>query len=90
MTCPSCNAEATLYGYISKGEFLHGCTNCKDNERMSGTHAAEFQRNSERVDYRADMVQPSVGGKPNPDFIRLYPEQAKETFTQKEIEENQI
>lgn len=39
----------------------------------------------QRDEHEGDMVQPFIGNKINPEFARLYPDRAKDYFTDKEL-----
>lgn len=41
--------------------------------------------NEEREVYRKDIIQAHKNGKPNPDFIRAYPEESKNYFSEGDI-----
>lgn len=55
-----------------------------DNQKRYADNAS-FHRESERDDYYKDIIQPYIGNKPNPEFIRAYPKQAQHTFTKDEL-----
>jgi hypothetical protein len=40
---------------------------------------------AQRNDHQADVLQRYVGGKPNGEWIRMYPEEAKVQFSEQEI-----
>lgn len=45
-----------------------------------------YRHEMQRLDHRKDLIQPRVNGKPNPEFIREYPENAKQYFSKEDIE----
>ena len=49
--------------------------------------SAGYDRRRNYEDHAQDTVQPyDAGGKPRPEFYRLYPSQAEKIFTKSEIE----
>jgi hypothetical protein len=45
-----------------------------------------YRHSEQRLDHKADILQPRVGGKPNSEFIQTYPENAKDYFSKEEYE----
>lgn len=88
MICPVCKQEKPkLSSAVVNGVYLsRRCDDCiaMPKQRSHGG-AKEFDRNRQRRDYRKDLVQGMVNGKPNPDFLKAYPDKAKERFTSDEI-----
>lgn len=62
-------------GYILNGEYHRG------KAPLGVTESSQFKawsHDSQRREHRADLVQPYTrDGKPNPEFINLYPEESK-------------
>jgi hypothetical protein len=52
---------------------------------MPQTGAAQYSRDQDRADHQRDVIQPWANEKPNPAFIREYPDQAKEYFTDEQL-----
>lgn len=87
MKCDNCKKFHMLKGAVVNGAFGHYCPDCiKIGSRQSSPSVASFQRNTDRQTHEKDMVQPWANGKPNRDFIRAYPDKAKDYFNQKELE----
>lgn len=62
----------------------------KTAPKKTRNYNSEFKRwhhQDQRTTHKADIVQSFVQGKPNPDFIRLYPEESKMHFTEAQIRE---
>ncbi len=93
MNCPRCHKELALedptYG-ILPGE------NCqRDDEVRPNVDLPEFVNQSkadrigeQRDKFDGDMMQPWAEGKdqkPNPDFIKAYPDRAKDYFSDEEL-----
>lgn len=91
MTCDSCHLEKKhLIGAIIKGKYGQYCQACIDGVKRHATgSSAQYQRDRERDAHQADMLQPwDAKGKPNTEFIRHYPDESKDMFTQEELEQN--
>ncbi len=56
--------------------------------RRNPTHAS-FQLDEARVTFRRDFLQPYLPGtsKPNPEFVKAYPVESKEYFTEEQLKE---
>lgn len=69
---------------IRNGKFI------KDG-KASGASVSEglkaYNLDMQRRDHKADVLQRYVNGKPNPEWIRTYPEESKVQFTEQEIRE---
>lgn len=46
---------------------------------------ADFHREADREDNYIDIIQPWIGNKPNKEFIKAYPQYAKNYFTEEEL-----
>lgn len=80
--CESClklreTSTAVLAGHYYK----HVCKACLGgtDDRLSGG-SASFERRRGYEDNAQDTIQPYDGDKPNPEFLRLYPEAAAKVF----------
>lgn len=47
----------------------------------------QYSHEMQRLDHRKNIIQPYKQNKPNPEFIRSYPEESKKYFNQQQIEE---
>lgn len=74
-------------GYILNGKYY------KASEPIEATairqqpllKSYELDRSKER--FRRDFIQPRTNGRPNPDFVKAYPEESKRYFSQEELNE---
>lgn len=89
MKCGLCGKKANKAGVINGVFYSNLCTACiMKDQRIANAGSAQYSRDRDREDHLRDMIQPWVNGKPNPEFIREYPEYAKDNFTKEEIEQN--
>ena len=88
MICDNCNAKVSiLTGAVLAGKFGKYCVNCIQKQGRSA-HAghATYLRARDREDNLRDLIQPwDRHGRPNPEFIREYPEEAKLNFSEEEL-----
>lgn len=92
MTCSSCLKPSTnTRTVVVNGVYYPGmCDSCLtslkgDSSISSGS--ASFDRRRQYEDHAQDTVQPYTASGPNPEFFRLYPEQAKKMFSHDVIEQ---
>ena len=52
----------------------------------SSSQFKSWHHKDQRDSHRAEITQSFIHGKPNPEFIRLYPEESKGQFTPAEIQ----
>lgn len=86
--CDTCKKRpATVTGVINS-KFGHYCAECATGDlRLANTGAATWHRQRDYEDHREDLIQPyDNNGKPNGEFIRSYPEESAEIFTDEQIE----
>lgn len=84
MKCALCKNKAEI-GVIVKGKYLKLCLDCKPLPKVSSGYA-EWERGRDLEDHQFDVLQPyGANGKPNPDFIKAYPKQARAVFTDEQI-----
>jgi hypothetical protein len=85
---PDCQLFAGRSAIIKGVYYARICdthfTQLTSGQTPSSGHAS-YNRQRDLEDHLADVAQPFVGGKPNPDFIKLYPEQAARHFTPDEM-----
>jgi len=88
-SCNDCGKKPGTVSAVIKGELVKGiCESCYQLRVMSmyqSSAHAQYERERDVEDHAADVAQPRVAGKPNPDFIRNYPERAKDMFTEEEL-----
>lgn len=86
-TCEFCLKHKDTTGAILNGKYGQACRNCRDLvNRVPSASGAQWHRDRDREDNLRDLIQPWSNGKPNTEFIRNYPEQAKDYFTQEQLE----
>lgn len=86
--CDACKTGKAETGAVFNGKFGAYCTACLNSaKRIDSVSKASYERDRDREDHRRDMLQPWVGGKPNQEYIREYPEYAEGNFTKEELEE---
>lgn len=72
---------------IVDGKFGHYCLpHIKGTMRSPGAHAAQWARDRDYEEHRRDVIQPKdprTGGI-NPEFVRAYPEESAEMFTEED------
>lgn len=89
MICDSCTLDKQhLHGAIINGKYGQYCSECLQKvSRQASAGSAQYSRDRDRDDHQVDMLQPWDGrGKPSTEFIRHYPDEAKDIFTQEELE----
>lgn len=86
--CDGCNKVAELTGAVLGGRFGHYCAGCIAGAvRNDDPRLAQYERDRDLDAHAADILTPwTQRGKPHKDFIRLYPEEAKQIFTKEELE----
>ena len=87
MVCDKCNRDVPTTGAILWGKFGQYCRDCRNKHNRSG-HAghAQWSRDRDREDNAKDLIQPfDRNGNPNREFIRNYPEESKDMFTEEEL-----
>lgn len=88
MICPVCKQDKpSLSSAVVNGVYLsRRCDDCLAIPKaQSHSGAGEFKRNEQRHNFRKDLIQGMVDGKPNADFLKAYPDKAHERFTEQEI-----
>lgn len=46
---------------------------------------AEYRRTNDREAHYKDLIQPYIGGKMNKNFVKAYPDRARDYFTEDEL-----
>lgn len=87
MKCDYCDKEDETTGAIIEGKFGQYCRDCRTKLRRSVSPGyASYSRARDREDNAKDLIQPwDKNGNPNTEFIRNYPDESKEMFTEKEL-----
>lgn len=71
-------------GYIVDGIYHSGVQPATVPIESDSITYKAYDHDRQRENYRRDMIQPYVAGKPNPEFIQQFPEEAKEYYGSKE------
>lgn len=92
MKCTICKKnDGNVSGVVKDTYYTGLCRSCFDGllvDQSVSSGWADYMRSRDFEDHQADIAQPySKDGKPNSDFIKLYPERAKSMFSDKEIRE---
>lgn len=92
-TCPRCGKEPAILD--SRFGVLPGEKCQAEDEQIQVTEAPEFYNQTkqhriqqQRDTHNADILQPWLPGKdmkPNPDFVKKYPDMAKNYFTNDQL-----
>lgn len=91
MICDGCKKKKPkLRSAVVKGKFGQYCQACLEGaSRIHQTGSAQYSRDRDREAHEVDMLQPwDAKGNPSTEFIRHYPDEAKEMFSQEELEQN--
>ena len=74
-----------MKGYTNEqGKYVKG--ESKTLAHDTNSTYKKWHHETERKQFAAEIVQPRVHGKPNPEFIKTYGEIAREYFSQEEID----
>lgn len=89
LTCDNNHPGPTTTAIVS-GKFGNYCNDCISGAmRLHGINAAQWHRDRDYENHKRDLIQPrDHKGNINPDFIREYPEESAEIFTEEEIHNN--
>jgi len=91
--CKICGAtDEPMKSGIIDGEYISGrcriCFGLSKQTRNPSALLAQYKRERDREDNSKDIVQPFMKNKPNREFIKAYPDKAKELYTDKELKDN--
>jgi hypothetical protein len=64
-----------ITGAIINGQYVKDFTKLKSD--VNNVTYKNYMQDKQRQDHAAELIQPYANGKPNPDFIQIYPEEAK-------------
>ena len=84
LTHPNCPKTKAA---VINGVYITGCSQCLNTTQSSGLFAAKWKRDRSRENHRADIVQRYLGDKINPEWVKLYPDKAKEALGDKAVED---
>ena len=87
MKCPVCGRETDeLFSAVKNGKFMSDrCEKCVSNFTGTADYARKYERDRQREDYRKDILQRFDGDKPDRDFIRAYPQKAREYWDEETL-----
>lgn len=72
---------------VVDGKFGNYCMpHIKGTARSAGANSAIQARDEDYVDHRRDVIQPLANGKINPEFVKEYPEESADMFTQEDMQ----
>lgn len=75
----------TSTGFVLNGKYYKKPPNLSELQSQQQSTWKEWDHDKQRHDHAADIVQPFKHGKPNQEFIDLYPDAAQEYgFTPKD------
>lgn len=83
MTCPVCKKPRdNLRTAIKNGKYIsERCESCLSLATSSAVYARKFERDAQAKTFRRDLIQPrGMDGKVNPEFVKEFPDQAREKF----------
>jgi hypothetical protein len=88
MKCDKGHEAIQTKGAIIDGKFGHYCPpHIQSAQRTAGANAAQYHRDREREDFRKELIQPKDQrtGKINPEFVKAYPQESREMFTEADM-----
>lgn len=71
---------------VINGEYVTGCNQCLSLVTHSSDYAAKWKRERSKENHRADIVQRYDGDKINQEWVKLYPDKAREALGEQEVE----
>lgn len=73
-------------GYFLNGEYIRGKVPLSVKAPGKQPLHDAYQLDRAREDFRRDFLQPRINGKPNPEFVKAYPQESREIyFTEEEL-----
>jgi hypothetical protein len=89
--CELCGNPASKSSIIGEFYYRHICLNCYAELTKAGSISsghAHYARKQDQVEHEADIMQPYNGdGSISAEFIHLYPERAREMWSQDEMDQ---
>lgn len=90
MICEKCQENPATHSVVVNGVYYPNiCNVCKiliDSKQTPSSGHASWERGIDLEDHTFDLLQPyGANGKPNPDFIKAYPDKASAIFSDEEI-----
>lgn len=94
MICKNCGGESSRIKYIRGREFCSNCAGFSEvgKTRVDGINTrSSFRVRSEAIKFEGDLISPQFYNKTrrkvdiNPDFVKRFPDQAREYFTNEEM-----
>jgi hypothetical protein len=86
--CDKGHEAKEVKGAMLDGKFGRYCPpHIQQSSRAATGQSAQWHRARDAEQHRRDMIQPKgTDGQINPEFVRNYPEESAEMFTQADIE----
>lgn len=72
---------------IINGKYVQNPTPDQLSANTRFGDAANYHREADREEHYADLIQPYIGNKVNPQFVKMYPERARDQFTEQELKD---
>ena len=88
--CELCDMPSVKASIINDYYYAHLCLACYDMLISGSTVSsgeANYNRGRDFEDHLADGRQPYTDGKPDADFIKLYPETARKLFSDDDMKQ---
>lgn len=88
MICSGCAVDKSTQTAVIRGQFGVYCKSCISTvDRHSSAASAGHSRQVDREIHAKDLLQPwNLDNTPNREFIRVYPDQAKDMYSREELE----
>lgn len=88
--CELCGRTAVKSSIVGDIYYRHLCATCYSDliaSESPSSGEANYNRGRDYEDHLADIIQPYTDGKPDAEFIHLYPEKAHQMWSQEEIDQ---
>lgn len=86
--CELCSEPTKQKAMVINGMFIKNiCSNCiMKHSRQASALSASYSRDRQREESERDMLQPRLpNGQINKEFLKEYPEESREFFTDEQI-----
>lgn len=90
MVCSNCKLKSDrLISAVINGKYIKDqceiCLGLARKEVPASSTRVDFRIRRQQEDHRRDILQPYANGKPSREFIKAYPDKAKNYFTPEQI-----
>ena len=91
MKCPTCgNQTKNIKAKVIHNEYIEGCNSCLHRQHTA-EFSAKYNRETMKRNHKKDLLQRfNPDGTINDEFIRAYPNESKQYFSQKELEQSDV